>query len=91
MIIHNFNPVLIDLGLFQIRWYSMAYILGIILGWIYAKKIIKKTAKKKYNFASIKTSQFDDIIVYLSFFLTFRLFFFVPQIPLLKQNLIYLQ
>ena len=29
------------------------------------KKIIKKTAKNKYNFASIKTSQFDDIIVYL--------------------------
>ena len=65
MIVHNFNPVLIDLGLFQIRWYSMAYILGIILGWIYAKKIIKKTAKNKYNFASIQTSQFDDIIVYL--------------------------
>ena len=65
MIVHNFDPVLIDLGLLQIRWYSMAYILGIILGWIYAKKIIKKTAKNKYNFVSIKTSQFDDIIVYL--------------------------
>jgi len=65
MIVHNFNPILVDLGLFQIRWYSMAYILGIILGWIYAKKIIKKTAKNKYNFTSITTSQFDDIIVYL--------------------------
>ena len=43
----------------------MAYILGIILGWIYAKKIIKKITKNKYNFISIKTSQFDDIIVYL--------------------------
>ena len=63
MIVHNFSPTLIDLGLFQIRWYSMAYILGIILGWIYAKKIIKKTAKNKYNFVSIKTSQFDDVIV----------------------------
>ena len=65
MIVHNFSPTMIDLGLFQIRWYSVAYILAIILGWIYAKKIIKKTAKNKYNFASIKTSQFDDIIVYL--------------------------
>jgi len=43
----------------------MAYILGIILGWVYAKRIIKKTIKNKYNFVSIKTSQFDDIIVYL--------------------------
>ena len=30
---------MIDLGLFQIRWYSVAYILAIILGWIYAKKM----------------------------------------------------
>ena len=50
MIVHNFDPVLIDLGLFQIRWYSMAYILGIVLGWIYAKKIIKKTEQSEYDF-----------------------------------------
>ena len=42
MIVHNFDPVFIDLGMFQIRWYSVAYIVGIILGWIYATKIIKK-------------------------------------------------
>ena len=45
MIVHNFDPVLIDLGLFQVRWYSIAYIMGIILGWIYALKIIKETLK----------------------------------------------
>ena len=65
MIVHNFSPTMIDLGLFQIRWYSVAYILGIILGWIYAKKIIKKIAKNEHNFTSIKVSQFDDIIIYL--------------------------
>ena len=65
MITHNFNPILIDLGLFQIRWYSMAYILGITFGWIYAKRIISKIVKNKYDFISIKASQFDDIIIYL--------------------------
>ena len=50
MIVHNFDPVLIDLGLFQIRWYSIAYILGIIIGWMYATKIIKLTTINKYNF-----------------------------------------
>ena len=40
MIVHNFSPVLVDLGLFQIKWYSIAYILGIFLGWMYAVKII---------------------------------------------------
>ena len=56
MFVHNFDPVLIDLGFFQIRWYSIAYILGIILGWVYAVKIIKKTLVshiKKYETGTI--------------------------------------
>ena len=65
MIIHNFNPVLVDLGFFEIRWYSIAYILGIIIGWIYAGKIIKETAKNKYKFESVKKSKFDDLLIYL--------------------------
>tara|TARA_Y100000590_G_scaffold465344_1_gene637384 strand:+ start:2043 stop:2852 length:810 start_codon:yes stop_codon:yes gene_type:complete len=65
MIIHNFDPILIDLGFFQLRWYSLAYILGIILGWVYAIKIIKKTENITINFESIKKSDFDDLIIYL--------------------------
>ena len=64
MIVHNFDPILIDLGFFQIRWYSIAYILGIVLGWIYSIKIIRST-KKKYNFDLVKTAYFDDFIIYL--------------------------
>jgi len=65
MFIHNFDPVLIDLGFFQIRWYSAAYILGILIGWIYAKKIIKSTTNNQYSFKQITTEQFDDLITYL--------------------------
>ena len=65
MIVHNFDPVLVDLGIFQIRWYSLAYILGIVLGWIYANKIIKLTKNNDSNFQQITTRQFEDMIVYL--------------------------
>ena len=64
MIVHNFDPVFIDLGVFQIRWYSIAYIIGIILGWIYAIKIIKEI-EKKHNFTMIRRAVFDDLIIYL--------------------------
>ena len=64
MIVHNFDPVFVDLGVFQIRWYSIAYIIGIILGWIYAIKIIKELAKK-HNFIMIKQAVFDELIIYL--------------------------
>ena len=65
MIIHNFDPILVDLGLFQVRWYSIAYIFGIIIGWAYAIKIIKITSLKKNNFDQIKAVYFNEIITYL--------------------------
>ena len=65
MIVHNFDPVLIDLGIIQIHWYSLAYILGILIGWIYANKIIKSTLINKYNFKQVTTKHFDDLIIYL--------------------------
>ena len=60
MIVHNFDPVFIDLGWLQIRWYSLAYIFGILLGWIYANKLIKK-----YNFKMINSALFEDSIIYI--------------------------
>lgn len=65
MIVHNFDPVLIDLGIFQIRWYSISYIFGILIGWIYANKIIKLTGTNQHNFEPIKESHFSDLIIYL--------------------------
>ena len=67
MFVHNFSPILIDLGLFQIRWYSLAYMLGILLGWFFAIKIIKFTKESKYNFTQVTVSQFDEIIIYIIF------------------------
>jgi len=65
MIVHNFSPVLVDFGFFQIKWYSIAYIVGILLGWFYATKIIRKTSKNNCGYQSIKKSDFDDLILYL--------------------------
>ena len=59
MIVHNFDPVLIDFGIVQIRWYSLAYVLGILAGWWYGRSVIKKqiqdTSQKNY------LENFDDL------------------------------
>jgi phosphatidylglycerol---prolipoprotein diacylglyceryl transferase len=63
MYIHNLNPVLINFGFFEIRWYSLAYILGILVGWWIAKKIINfKIQSKTVEFDS---KIFDDLISYI--------------------------
>ena len=39
-----FDPVLISIGPFAIRWYALAYIFGILLGWLYARVLIRNEA-----------------------------------------------
>jgi phosphatidylglycerol:prolipoprotein diacylglycerol transferase len=36
-----FDPVLIAIGPFAVRWYALAYIVGILLGWLYARMLIR--------------------------------------------------
>ena len=57
MFINNFDPVAFEFLTFEIRWYSLSYIAGIILAWIYIKKfILKETEYSKY---------IDDLISYV--------------------------
>ena len=63
MYIHDLNPILFNFGFFEIRWYSLAYILGILIGWWVAKKIIIFKIKNKVIFFDIKL--FDDLISYI--------------------------
>ena len=64
MFTHNLDPILINLGFISLRWYSLAYIFGILIGWWYGKKIIKKFKNKHGNFLA---DDFDDLITYLIF------------------------
>jgi phosphatidylglycerol:prolipoprotein diacylglycerol transferase len=36
-----FDPVLVHIGPFAIRWYALAYIGGILIGWLYARALIR--------------------------------------------------
>jgi phosphatidylglycerol---prolipoprotein diacylglyceryl transferase len=36
------DPIAIDLGFFQLRWYSLAYLAGIVAGWWYLMKLVAR-------------------------------------------------
>ena len=63
MYIHNLDPVLLDFGFIAIRWYSLAYIFGIVIGWWLGKKIVKNFLLNVDFKFDVK--EFDDLITYL--------------------------
>ena len=56
MFINNFDPVAIEIFSIEIRWYSLAYIMGILVGWYLAKKFFINN--NIYD-------KFDDYITYV--------------------------
>ena len=57
MFINNFDPVAIQIFTLEIRWYSLAYIIGILFGWILSKKVFISDSNLK--------DKFDDFITFL--------------------------
>ena len=57
MFINNFDPVALNLFSLEIRWYSLSYIFGIVIAWIYCKKFLIKDEKI--------LGLFDDLISYI--------------------------
>jgi phosphatidylglycerol:prolipoprotein diacylglycerol transferase len=52
------SPVALDLGILQIRWYSLAYISGILIGWWYLLKLIDRPG------APMARRHADDLVFY---------------------------
>src|ERR1043166_6702678 len=61
----EFDPVLVHIGPFAIRWYALGYIAGILIGWIYAKAILR--AQRPWGGpAPISPDQFDDFVLWVT-------------------------
>jgi phosphatidylglycerol---prolipoprotein diacylglyceryl transferase len=59
------NPVLISIGPFAVRWYALAYIVGIIAGWFYARALIA-SEKLWGGKAPFTVIDFDDFVVWIT-------------------------
>jgi len=60
-----FDPIAISIGPIAIRWYALAYIGGIIFGWLYARALIK-SEKLWGGPAPISLAQIDDFILWVT-------------------------
>ena len=57
MFINNFDPVAFQIFSLEIRWYSLSYIIGILIGWFLSKRIFISNNELR--------DKFDDYITYI--------------------------
>ncbi len=62
----HFNPVLLQLGPFALRWYALAYMAGILLGWRYGVALVRNLKIWRGAAPTLNERQIDDLVVYVA-------------------------
>jgi phosphatidylglycerol:prolipoprotein diacylglycerol transferase len=58
--VHDWSPIALDLGFFQLRWYSLAYLAGIIGGYMYLLRLVKQPG------SPMARRHADDFVFYVT-------------------------
>ena len=57
------DPVIFEVGPFALRWYALAYIAGIVLGWLYAARLAQE-ARLWPGAAPVSRAALDDFVTW---------------------------
>lgn len=58
------DPVLIQVGPVAIHWYGVTYVIGILLGWFFAKKVVSNVALWPASGSPIRPIHLDDFLTW---------------------------
>lgn len=62
----NIDPVLFSIGPVSVHWYGLAYVAGILLGWLYAKRIAANHSLWRNNTSPITQLNLDDFLLWVA-------------------------
>jgi phosphatidylglycerol:prolipoprotein diacylglycerol transferase len=60
------NPVAFSLGPLAVHWYGLAYVAGIMLGWLYARKLTANASLWPNGQAPMTAIHLDDFLVWIA-------------------------
>jgi phosphatidylglycerol:prolipoprotein diacylglycerol transferase len=60
-----FDPVLVSIGPIVVRWYALAYIVGILLGWLYARTLIRRE-QLWAGAPAMSLRDYDDFVLWIT-------------------------
>jgi phosphatidylglycerol---prolipoprotein diacylglyceryl transferase len=58
------DPVIFTIGPLAVRWYGLAYVAGILLGWLYARRILQQPALWRNGTPALTLTQLDDFLLW---------------------------
>lgn len=62
----DIEPVWFSIGPLDIRWYALAYVAGIVLGWWYASRLTRDNAVWQPAKPPMTTIQLDDLVLWIT-------------------------
>jgi len=62
----HFNPVMLQIGPLAIRWYAIAYIVGIALGWRYCVLLLRNIRIWTPAAPPVTEAQIDDLVLWIT-------------------------
>ena len=54
----SFDPVIVQVGPFAIRWYALAYVVGLVLGWLLLRRLVREVP------VVATSQQVDDFLIW---------------------------
>ncbi|MBX2804695.1 MAG: prolipoprotein diacylglyceryl transferase [Hyphomicrobiales bacterium] len=61
------DPVAVALGPVQVRWYGLAYLAGLTLGWLYMRRLLSSPSLWSGQQPPMRPSQADDFLLWATF------------------------
>jgi phosphatidylglycerol:prolipoprotein diacylglycerol transferase len=65
MLFPHLDPVALHLGPIDVRWYGIAYVAGVLLGWLYARKLVGDQRLWGRKFNPISVAELDDLPIWI--------------------------
>lgn len=60
------DPVAFSIGPFSVKWYGLSYMAGLLLGWLYIRRLLSTPSIWPGNTAPFAVAKVDDLLVYMT-------------------------
>jgi phosphatidylglycerol:prolipoprotein diacylglycerol transferase len=62
----QFDPVAFSLGPLAVKWYGLAYMAGLLLGWVYIRRLVSNEGLWPFSRPPFAVAKVDDLLLFMT-------------------------